>query len=653
MPFSLGGASPSSTTAAAPTPAAGGFSFGGTPAAPVAAPSTTGGFSFGSGIGAPAAPAPAAGGGFSFTNSSGGTSSTSTGTSLFGPSPASTGTSTFTTGAFQQQQPQQQFQSQPLQQQQQPQHAMTSNTPFKALPPNAQKIIDDIFNLMHQHEQTMSSVSTMQPSSLQHAQSQIDGADVAAGTTSFEQQQQQQKQDDGGKTPLANRISSLLHEMKHIQQNLEQFNDQSNDIFQKSCGTLEATYKAGVYPLQSTAARMGITHEHLPEIQNLYHLSHSASDVARRLNVALLDGAGHVDYVEGMPSVYLWGAMEELNEKILDLGRRIAKVNQVVQGRVTGRMLLAQSQQNQLMMGMGGFGESEHGGAGPGDVLEDLGLAMNQKANALMKVAASVAKIQEEMIYLRSGYKEKMLRDKFHSRGGVSVEGVSAGMGSSFYSHGNGNGSARSLDPFTEADEREREYERRLEMEAQKRAIEAAASITTGQQVHQQATPASATAAPPSNLFSSTPAPGGGLFGSTTPTPAPSGGLFGSTTPAPAPGGGLFGTTPAAPAPSGGLFGSTTPAPSNGNGFGSTFTSTPTPAPSVGGGLFGSTPAPAFGTTAPVAPAPASGLFGANTATPASTFSSAPAPSGGFSFSSTSTTTSTSRSRRKQSGRKR
>jgi len=93
---------------------------------------------------------------------------------------------------------------------------MTSNTPFKALPPNAQKIIDDIFNLMHQHEQTMSSVSTMQPSSLQHAQSQIDGIDVAAGTTSLEQQQQQQqKQDDGGKKPLANRISSLLHKMKH------------------------------------------------------------------------------------------------------------------------------------------------------------------------------------------------------------------------------------------------------------------------------------------------------------------------------------------------------------------------------------------------------------------------------------------------------
>lgn len=132
------------------------------------------------------------------------------------------------------------------------------------------------------------------------------------------------------------------------------------------------------------------------------------------------------------------------------------------------------------------------------------------------------------------------------------------------------------------------------------------------------------------------PAPGGGLFGSTT-------GGFGASTNtfgAPAPTN-TFGSTPAAP----GLFGSTTsPAPAFGapapfgapaTGFGTTPSPSTglfgTPAPATGG--FGTTPAPAFGAPAPLfgtTPAPTTGLFGSTAPAPPATLFGQPAPAPAF-----------------------
>lgn len=118
---------------------------------------------------------------------------------------------------------------------------------------------------------------------------------------------------------------------------------------------------------------------------------------------------------------------------------------------------------------------------------------------------------------------------------------------------------------------------------------------------------------PTTPAFGSSPAPSGGLFGSSsTAAPSTTGGLFGSSTPAPA-AGGLFGSS--APATSSaGLFGA--PAPSSGGLFGSTPAST--------GGLFGS-PAPATGSLFGAAPSTGGGLFGS-------------APSSGGLFGSSSNT---------------
>jgi hypothetical protein len=57
-----------------------------------------------------------------------------------------------------------------------------ANSPFSCLPLNAQQVIDGIHNLMHQHNSTMASVSTMTPSLLGNGN--VDGH--GDGNTSIE-----------------------------------------------------------------------------------------------------------------------------------------------------------------------------------------------------------------------------------------------------------------------------------------------------------------------------------------------------------------------------------------------------------------------------------------------------------------------------------
>ncbi len=135
----------------------------------------------------------------------------------------------------------------------------------------------------------------------------------------------------------------------------------------------------------------------------------------------------------------------------------------------------------------------------------------------------------------------------------------------------------------------------------------------------------------------STPATGGGLFGSTTTQPAAGGGLFGttSTSTQPATGGGLFGPSTGTTPASGGWFGSSTP---GGGLFG---TSTSSTQPSAGGGLFGTnTTGGLFGSATCTAIQPAAGtglgfaqggLFGAPAtpaAAPAAVLPPVPRPTG-------------------------
>ena len=586
--FSFGG-----TPAAAPAPAISGFGgFGGTPAAgagagafsfggstptAAAAPATGGlfgapapaasSFSFGGSTPAPATPA--AGSSFSF-----GSPAPAAGSSLFGNTPAAAAapaSSLWGTPSFA---PQQQAHQQQAQAQAQQSQHITANTPFKSLPQPAQKIIEDIHNLTHQHNQTMSSVSTMIPSLLTDA-------DKAAGT-----------QTPLAISPLSLRMTSIQSKLISLKEDLDGKSQYVNQVFMDANGLYQLTHECGVYPVQNIAARRGIA---LPQQPHAARDSHS--ETVKKLNAMLHENATHVDRLEGMPSIYLWKVMEDMQQRIEKMGQRLIFLKKELEGR-----------KNLVLRGSGE------------NATEELSLAMQNQVESLIRVADVVGRMNEHMDGLRMAYKQKVAKERFQkgSMGYGGGGGFSTG-GLSFVDNGSG------FDPFLDANQRESEEERRLELEVRKRTIQASANIPSMNAPGAQAPQAPA---PPAGGLFGTPAPvSGGLFGA---SPAPvSGGLFGSS-PAPV-AGGLFGASPAAPSAIGG-FGSPSPAPASGGFFGSA----PAAAPAggglfgstAGGGLFGSTPAAApapsaFGASAfgaTPAPAPAGGLFGS---TPA------PAPFGG------------------------
>ena len=659
MAFSFGSSTP------APAPAGGGFSFGGGSSTPAAAPAT-GGFSFGGstpapapatggglfgntptlapapaagnfsfGGGAPSTPAPAPSTGFSFGSPA--AAPAPSGSSLFGtpaPAPASGGLFGSTpTSSYGQPQYQQQQQGQ---QQQQQQGQITATTPFKSLPPNAQKLVDDIHNLIHQHNQTMSSVSTMIPALL------TEDADRAAGTSSSSSS----TMNVPSIAPLSQRMQATHNKLAELKEELDDTSISVSQVFEKSNDLYALTHQCAIYPVQNIAARRNID---LPFLHSTSSSSSSTSEgeknlseTVKRLNAMLQENATQVDRLEGMPSVYLWRTMEDLQMRIEGLYQKLA----VMKKELDGRRTLVWREVERVSGAGGGAG----GGSGNMDATEEVSLAMQNQMHSLVRVAGVVGKLNENMDELRQAYKRQLAKERFQ-KGGMSSGnaqmnmGMSRGMNMNMGMGGIDVGSGidvgigmdrgAGFDPFLDADRREQEEERRLNMEVRKRTIQASANIPM-----MNAPPVNTLAPAPAagGLFGSTPAPaGGGLFGS---TPAPASGGFGGSTPAPA-GGGFGGFGSPAPA-GGGLFGST-PAPAGGGLFGGT----PAPAP-AGGGLFGSTPAPAptggglFGASSPTA-APAAGNFSFGGSTPAPAtggglFGGTPAPApaaGGYSFGGT------------------
>jgi hypothetical protein len=639
MAFSFGA---SSSTPSAPPSSGGGFSFGAAPAAPATStaassstPSSTGFSFFGSSGSAP--PAPSTGGSFSFggsgTNapssgfgglsSSGGTtaaagssSSGGGGGGLFSfSSPAPASASTTTTSTFGNTGTLTGFPSTAG-----PQTAasapsgvgrMTAHAPFSALPPNGQKIIHDIYALLHQHNQTMSSVSTMIPSSLFTV---THTADQAAGGI------------DGSRsesTMMTSRLMDLNELLKELVRDMEREARSVEIILHESQELYKLTHQCAIYPVQNIAKRRSIA---LPPIGASVNEGGDGS-IVEKLNTLLQENSSQVDRLEGMPSLYLWRTMENLRERNEKLYQRIGCMKNLLNGR---KRMMGPS----VVSSRGGEGETasykEHR-------MEELSLKMQMQVENLVRVAGIVGKMNERIEDLKLGYKRYIAKQTFQ-RGTLTsignVMGPSYGSMKSGIGIGIGEGDLEgsyfadrgvgTFDPFAEADRKELENMRRVEVEVRRRAIEASKSVPS----MNASTPLTANTgtATGGGLFgSSTPAPaptaGGFSFGGNTSTPAPAptgGGLFGSSTPvaAPAAGGFSFGGSASTPAPAptggGGLFGSTTANASTGSGFSFGSGTGGNPAPSSGGLSFGSTSAPApaggtlFGGAASSAPVPSS-----------------------------------------------
>jgi len=468
-------------------------------------------------------------------------------------------------------------------------------------------------------------------------------ADKAAGTGSRSyngHSSNNNNNNNNSMAPLSQRMQATHDKVTELKEELEDTSISVSKVFGESNGLYNLTHECAIYPVKNIAARRQID---LPSDNTSANANaNQLSETVKRLNAMLQENSTHVDRLEGMPSVYLWRMMEDLQKRIEGLYQKLGIMKKELGGRkdIVWREV-------ERVSGSGGGGDSMNM-----DATEELSSAMQNQMHALVRVAGVVGRLNEMMEELRQAYKRQVAFERFQ-KGGMRAMNSSGqmnmNMGGAGYGAGVGIGfdNGMGFDPFLEADRKEYEEERRLNLEVRTRTIQAAANIPT-----MNALPAAPlTPAPASGgLFGNTPAlapvAGGGFFGS-APTPAPGGGLFGAKSPAPAgsafggfgsptpgapaAGGSLFGGTPAAPAAAG-LFGASTPvaapaaggfsfggstpvaAPTTAGGFGGGFGSTPTLAPAAGG-LFGApAAAPAaggmFGAPVPVAPA-AGGMFGA------------------------------------------
>jgi hypothetical protein len=563
-----------------------------------------------------------------------------------------------------------------------------ANSPFSCLPLNAQQVIDGIHNLMHQHNSTMASVSTMTPSLLGN----VDGH--GDGNTSIEDPYNNNNNmtSSSSSSSLATRMQQTHTKLNALKELTAEEHERIQQVQQEAETLYAIAHQCGIYPVQNIARRKHIDiglglglgvggHDQTNSnanatdaagntIGNNPTTNHANTNInantptptqqpqpsenMQRLNAMLQENASHVDRREGMPSLYLWRTMEDLRHRIQGLYHKIHILKQGFQshpGKGVGNIT-----------GVGGITST---GTGVGGA-QGVSLAYEKQVETLVRVADLVQAMDQRMDALRAAYKKQLAKEHFQRTGAGAGMGMGVGMGMGMgmsggmgmgVTHGMGGGvssqmqSGTCFDPFRNADQKEIDQENRLDMEARKRIIQASVNIPS------MNVNANANANPAVSVPVGAGVAGGGLFGAPSPSAAPSafggfgspapaapggGGLFGAAaaTPlaAPAAGGFSFGGTPAAApaAASGGFgFGGGTPAAAAAPAAGGLFGSTAAPAPAAGGFGFGGTPAAAaapapaaggglFGTTAPAA-APAVGGFGA---------AAAPA-AGGFSFGGT------------------
>ncbi|KAL7518056.1 hypothetical protein ACHAWX_002931 [Stephanocyclus meneghinianus] len=545
-----------------PAPAAGGFSFGGTPAPSTAAP--TGGF-----FGAPApstttaAPSTSLFGAPSSSTSSGGLFGSTPAPSgglfgapapapsggLFGSAPAPSGGLFGSTPAaappgglfgstapapsgglfgFATSTP---FATQQHQQQQEYTAPLSGSTPYSQLPNHLKNAIDDIYRHIMSHRRTIVAVKSMAPSLLTDstanlgAQSNLQSApaDIAAGSPTKK-----------------TKNSNLSHQLQDLHRNIQEIAvqtknniDDSAKLKQAAGETVAMAKMHGLWPVEMVAARRNVILLSLRKKVDGGGVSSSSlagsgqgGKSATISNMPEMDvlalqhimdmRAASVDRKENIPSPYFWEVIHNLEKRAKGVTDGLHDVNLKLAGMEgAGRNGISAS-------GMGDYHTNE---CTPSLVLFEEGqmsfparcakLARIQN-DQFLHIASNTARVHEELELMKIRHRRMCEAQK--------------GLG-------------QYDDPFFKADVEEMRKEREL----QQRIIE--------ERLSANAAPAPPAAAPASLVHEvHTPAPSGGLFGSTpapsTATPA-TGGLFGASAPAPT-GGGFFGNpASAAPAASG------------------------------------------------------------------------------------------------------
>jgi hypothetical protein len=610
---SLFGAAPS------PAPAAGGFGFGATPAPAAggfgAAPAA-GGFGFG------AAPAPAAGG--------------------FGAAPALAASSPFG-----------QAQQQPQQQQQ----AITSYTPYAALPDNAKRMIDQLYQQINEHRRAMYNLEHMSPALLTlpdqerniptivtpglAGQKTTLGRPVSTMGTDGAVKVAGSRASSGSGKPLPHQIRAVGSRIQLLSQQVASLLQQSQHMHDEGARTMEHATKEGAWPLEIMSARKNVTLTPLPRKANSQNtqISSLAGQPQQQQHDLMQDKlrqyqnqqATTVDWQEPIPSPYMWQILQRLEQRLSALGSQVDLLSQELS------FVVQSSSAMEPDVAAGSPPRRGQRGASTRDssttTASQIASILQSQWDAFIRVAAKIAKMHDTLEAIKLDYSGMLADAKYHHHVSVSSPASRGAAGLSSYARGGspaGGSSSRPRsfsDPFRKADARELEHEETFKARFAAK-VAAAAAYIPAVPAAAPGVPAPAPAAAGGSLFGPPKPAGASLFGA-APAPTPGGSsLFGGApTPAPAPGASLFGSAPvAAPAPATSLFGSTPAAA----------------APAPGASLFGGAPA--------AAPAPAAGgLFGGGSA-----FGAAPAPAAGGLFGGAPPAPpSVTKPKKKSSGRRR
>jgi len=546
----------------------------------------------------------------------------------------------------------------------------TSSTPYHALPPHIQQMIDQTYNIMHQHHHTMSSLETMAPFMLQSSSNNnTSDADKAAGHLPLE------PTNSLANAPLLLECSKARAKLKHLTKSIQQSIQDSQHILERSVDVYKQTFQYIAWPTEACAAKHGIILPLLPEniatgtsnsqVTNGTSLNQQGQnqtpstfkEIQQKLNSVLASQASQVDRTEKVPSPYFWITLSQLQEQGNMVHERLQTFQTEI--RLLSKSLSEDRGEDRLleqqqMMYNGGMRHNVRVGtlSNGNNVAEDLSVALKNQIDAFVRVASMISHVHEELERWKDVYKRKIMAQKMRQQpnrptvGGNSVDGVGVGIGIAavdYLKRDNG------FDPFLEADRKDAEQEQKLNEEVRRIVVEESIRSSSVQHNNPNNPAATGTVTPAPSLFASTAGnnTSGNLFSSTPATatnPTSGGGIFGTPNPAPATGGSLFSAPAPAPVGTGGLFGAS---------------STPTPAPATTGGLFGSSSTPAapaaggglFGSTAPAPGAPGTpgtpGIFGS---TPAPVPAGAGLFGGGAGFGGVNTSAPSTASTRK--GRK-
>lgn len=539
---SLFGSSPStpaptgmfgSSATAAPTPAPTGL-FGSSSSGTAAAPTGL----FGTSTTTPAPFSTA-----SFTGFGSSTAPTTTATGLFG-SP--------TAAAQQQQQPQ----------------PVNAHTPYSALPENAKQLIDQIHSTMMAHRRTMFNVSHMSPallSLLDHERA----TPCYIVTPGIDSNQQQRVNTVGGltkdrittlktaeteKKPITYQLELLNSQLLSLEQQIQLTSTNAKQLHSQGQQASENATRYASWPCEVMALRRGI-----PTAGDNTALE------AKMRQFMSEQAVQNVDWIEQIPSPFMWNALHSLDSKLRSL---LFKVHQLK----NDLNFMTTTTTNHTADAAAGDKHTTK------DVLTavDICNVVQAQQEAFLRLAAIASSLHDELQLTKINY----------LRAATAYMNIFQDSSNLYKSRS----ISPSLDPFQKADAQELEEEHRLQarIRASVAAATAAAATNTNTPAKSSTTtntfPDSST---PSVGFSSALAPSGtSLFG----TPAPSS---------------PFVTTPSNTTGTKNLFGAT-----------STFMSTPstpttaTTTPITPGGLFGTNTTVASNTLYGASNASSGGLFG-------------------------------------------